>query len=261
MTKINSKYKALIFEELEPRLLFSADGAEALAVDAVEQTIEEQPIIIIEQGEQGQEDQISAERQAVEEAENPVPAEAEVTEQTGNGSSAQESDATVPDDMSAGADTGEPAESEVEGTLTEESSNDATTTIELVIVTGDVEDTEELADTLLPSQNSDTTVEFAVIDGEGDPLSQVTSILQDYENLEVLHFAATLDDGGFGSVDSWLNDVSIADSSEAIGSWGDALAEDGRIVLYGSSSTADDTLLNALGNLTGSDPRSVLASR
>ena len=37
----------MIFEELEPRLLFSADGAEALAADAVVQEIEEQPVIII----------------------------------------------------------------------------------------------------------------------------------------------------------------------------------------------------------------------
>ena len=34
---------------MEPRLLFSADGAEALAAEAVVQTVEELPIIIVEE--------------------------------------------------------------------------------------------------------------------------------------------------------------------------------------------------------------------
>ena len=45
MLKRYSKLQPPIFEELEPRLLFSADIAEALVVDAVEQDFEEQPAI------------------------------------------------------------------------------------------------------------------------------------------------------------------------------------------------------------------------
>ncbi len=47
MSVSRKKHNSLIFEELEPRLLFSADGAEALAAVAVEQEMQEQPVIII----------------------------------------------------------------------------------------------------------------------------------------------------------------------------------------------------------------------
>ncbi|MBT8330269.1 MAG: LEPR-XLL domain-containing protein, partial [Desulfofustis sp.] len=39
--------RTLLFEELEPRLLFSADVAEAAAAEAVAQQVEEPPIVII----------------------------------------------------------------------------------------------------------------------------------------------------------------------------------------------------------------------
>ena len=66
MTKVYSKWKSLIFEELEPRLLFSADGAEALAADVVEQTVEEQPVIIIDSASEVQTETITIDQSAEE---------------------------------------------------------------------------------------------------------------------------------------------------------------------------------------------------
>ena len=71
MTKVYSKWKSLIFEELEPRLLFSADGAEALAAEAVEQTVEEQPVIIVESAAEVPTETISIDQQAEESAAAP----------------------------------------------------------------------------------------------------------------------------------------------------------------------------------------------
>ena len=45
MVKHYSKRQPPIFEELQPRLLFSADIAEALIVDAVEQKFEEKSAV------------------------------------------------------------------------------------------------------------------------------------------------------------------------------------------------------------------------
>ena len=39
------RQNSLLFEELEPRLLFSADAAEALTGMAVEQSVEEEPVV------------------------------------------------------------------------------------------------------------------------------------------------------------------------------------------------------------------------
>ncbi len=45
----------LLFEELEPRLLFSADAAEPLAAEAVQEQIEQAPVIIIAESTETQE--------------------------------------------------------------------------------------------------------------------------------------------------------------------------------------------------------------
>ena len=39
--------RSLLFEELEPRLLFSADVAEPLAAEAVQEQLVEEPVIIV----------------------------------------------------------------------------------------------------------------------------------------------------------------------------------------------------------------------
>ena len=46
MARAKKDQNSPLFEELEPRLLFSADGLDALAAGAVEQDYAEEPVII-----------------------------------------------------------------------------------------------------------------------------------------------------------------------------------------------------------------------
>ena len=47
MARNRSKHQALLFEELEPRLLFSADIAEPVAAEVVQEELQEELVIII----------------------------------------------------------------------------------------------------------------------------------------------------------------------------------------------------------------------
>ncbi|MCP4338030.1 MAG: LEPR-XLL domain-containing protein, partial [Desulfobulbaceae bacterium] len=48
MARAKKNQNALLFEELEPRLLFSADALDALAAGAVEQDYAEEPAVIFD---------------------------------------------------------------------------------------------------------------------------------------------------------------------------------------------------------------------
>ena len=145
MTKCYSKFKSLIFEELEPRLLFSADGAEVLAAEAVEQEVQEQPVIIIQEqfgneadenvaentnSPDSQQDPAGEETNEASEENNPV----EETEDLGEEAREDSSQTTAPQ-----------TEGNLEGQVDEEAENKRS---ELVLVNDDVKDLESLVESI-----------------------------------------------------------------------------------------------------------------
>ena len=143
MARSKSKYKSLLFEELEPRLLFSADGAEVVAAEAVEQTVEEEPVIIVDLESEADEETISVEPTAEEES----PQAADSAEPEENTSNQEETDS--PENTNPSEDTA--IDGEIDQTAAEEST---------IVADNETEATEEILPSELAESDSPTEIIF-----------------------------------------------------------------------------------------------------
>ena len=239
MSRSDRKNNRMVFEELEPRLLFSADGAEALAADAVEQTIEEPPIIIIDQGTPEQADQTVEENPASEVVAEPLSDTNDQEPHDENSSAAPTSDDEQPDTTIAEA---EPEVLPVEQTTDEPQVTQSTveaeesvTTTELVLIDSDVSDSDILINEINKNDSSGRSLHVISLDSDGDAVDQITGLLEDYQNLDAIHLITNGSDGRLDFGKTALDRSSLEQNSDKVSSWGDALKEDGDILLYGSS--------------------------
>ena len=253
MARSKQKNNPLIFEELEPRLLFSADGVEALAADAVEQTLEEQPIIIIEQGTQEQ----AVEPESVQSESADVQPDSGQDETNGGDENTSEQEVTDEQNDEAVVDGGETPASE------NDASSDAVTdsqpevqSSELVLINGDVNDYEQLVTDIEQSDDRTRSIEVVVLDNEKDGIDQVTTLLADYHNLDAIHIITNGDEGQIILGSSLLDTESIQENRDSLTTWSESLDEDGDILFYGSNAAGGsegDLLLTALSETIGCD--------
>ena len=253
MTKIYSKYKSLIFEELEPRLLFSADGAEALAAEVVEQEVQDQPIIIIQQQTGDQRADSEAELTTAEDTQQDSASEG--TEETSQENIKESGVEELEDEdrgdseqsSAAGTDSNAEAQSDTE---------EETQRSELILVNDDVVDHESLVEDIENGEDPNRTLEVIVLDSSQDGFEQVTGILQDHSDLDAIHFVTHGSESFIGVGNDWLNDTTLDENRDAIASWGDALSETGDILFYGCNIAPDSDgqdLLVKISELTGAD--------
>ncbi len=253
MARSKQKNNSLIFEELEPRLLFSADGVEALAADAVEQTLEEQPIIIIEQETQEQ----AVEPESVQSESADVQPDSGQDKTNGGDENTSEQEVTDEQNDEAVVDGGETPASE------NEASSDAVTDFqeevqssELVLINGDVNDYEQLVTDIEQSDDRTRSIEVVILDDEQDGLDQVSTILDESSNLDAIHIITHGSDGSFALGSDWLDNEDLLAGSDTISAWAEALSEDADILLYGCNIAADadgQNLTDTLAELTGAD--------
>ncbi|MBT8445690.1 MAG: DUF4347 domain-containing protein, partial [Gammaproteobacteria bacterium] len=188
--------RPILFEELEPRLLLSADVS-PLVVDAL---IDEQDAAVA-----------LAEQVAAVEA---APAAAAVA-----------SDADV-------------------------------RRLELVFVDTGVEDYQALIDDILANGDDGRVVDVVLLDSGRDGIAQISETLADYRDLDAVHLISHGADGEVALGDGALNFDSLLGNAGAIKAWGDALAVDADLLIYGcdlAASADGRSLVDALGRLTGAD--------
>ncbi|MBT8361895.1 MAG: DUF4347 domain-containing protein, partial [Deltaproteobacteria bacterium] len=288
MTKIYSKYKSLIFEELEPRLLFSADGAEALAADAVEQTIEEPPIIIIVPGDQDQSTEVNSSQESNDtnytsvEATDNTGAEQNLDDQQSSDTTSttaghiEDGTSTADNDISPEiskqeldtADTlGEPQQdkstdistftTENNFTSSEEETETTLYTVskELVLINDSVKDYEKLVDAIVLTDEATRSFEVFLLDNEQDGIDQVSSILSDTRDLDALHIITHGKEGSLALGSDWLETDDLLANKDTVSAWGDSFTENGDILLYGCNIGLDDSnsLTTTLAALTNTD--------
>ncbi|MCP4289117.1 MAG: DUF4347 domain-containing protein, partial [Gammaproteobacteria bacterium] len=237
MKKKTSLPIAPIFEELEPRLLFSADIAEVIAAEpALHQDLEEEPPARVEEVNVVQEENDNS-------ADSPVSIENDTTE---TGSDTEEKNTATTTSETDKQDTAEQVgEIQDEGAIKE-----------LTFINSNVQDYQQLADDLLLANNPDKIMDVAIIDYESDGFDQVSQILNDRSDLSAIHFISHGSEGEVNLGSSWLNSTTLKENNDSISAWGDALIENGDILFYGCNlaETADgQSLVNNLSELTGAD--------
>ncbi len=105
---------------------------------------------------------------------------------------------------------------------------------EIIFVDAGVPDADILINDLLASRDTSSVVVIkltADIDESG--LEQVSAVLQNYNDLESLHFVTHGTDGSVQLGDMWLTTETLGDHTNEVASWSESLADDADILFYG----------------------------
>ena len=264
---------SLILEELEPRLLFSADGAEALAADAAQEQTYEEPVILVEENTahdtiiiEAPEPAAGTEAAASSDiaADQTTPADEPFAESAENENNTPLSDpiASPMEDADQGTT--------LDSTQTDNLTDDDTSLVEggvsatpdarheLILVNDNVRDSEQLVTEI--TGDDETNIEVIILDTQQDGITQVNEIFADRQDLDAVHVITHGRDGYLAVGNDWLNTADLTDNSESISTWGEALGEDGDILLYGCSIAAGDSGANFIQTLAQVTDADVAAS-
>ncbi len=279
MSRIKDHSRTLLFEELEPRLLFSADVAEPLAAEVVQEQLVEAPVIIVEE---------TAEQQEVPAADSDDTA-ADIPAATDTGGRSQSDTFEIGDsddsgneeipsepDTSSAESAADFSEGSVEEAATNEPIGDSTNSIisadegsesldaedassqrnELVFVNDNVRDIDGLVTSIDFPDGVSGNLEVIILDSGRDGIEQVSEILSTRDELDAIHIITHGRDGQLALGSDWLDSDDLQVNSDTLAAWSESLSEDGDILLYGCSIAAGDSgqdFIDSLSRLTGAD--------
>ncbi|WP_131174589.1 DUF4347 domain-containing protein, partial [Phytopseudomonas dryadis] len=121
---------------------------------------------------------------------------------------------------------------------------------EVVFVDAQVQDYQQLLGSLQPG------TEVVVLDSGADGLQQIADYLQGRSGIDAIHLLSHGDVGKLQLAGQWLDSGSLEARSDLLASIGQALTDDGDILLYGCQVGADgagSAFLQALAAATGAD--------
>ena len=127
---------------------------------------------------------------------------------------------------------------------------------QLVIIDTSVENYQQLVDDLLNNRDPSQNFEVALLDASSDGIEQVSSILSQQDHLDVLHLVTHGDSAAFRLGSTWVDSEQLSAFSNQVASWGNAINENGDILLYGcdvAESAEGRQLVDSLASLTGTD--------
>ena len=127
---------------------------------------------------------------------------------------------------------------------------------EIVFIDTRVPDYQVLVDDLLSKNDASRQFEIFVLDPNLDGVEQIGQVLAQRHNISALHIISHGSDGNVALGNGALNFDTLLKQANQIKSWGDALTEDGDMLIYGCdvAATLDgQALLKALSRLTGAD--------
>ncbi len=127
---------------------------------------------------------------------------------------------------------------------------------ELVVIDSAIDGYQNFIDDINNQSDTGRHLEIVVLDSQRDGVEQISSILQQYENLDVLHLIAHGSDGSIKLGSGSLNSDSLQENRLNISLWANSFAESGDILIYGcnlAESEVGKTLVNDLSDLTMAD--------
>ena len=134
-------------------------------------------------------------------------------------------------------------------------------TNELVVVDRGVEGYQQLVDDLITSQSGNRSFEIIYLDTETSGIESLSRqlsdrVIQGMEPYDALHLISHGDDGTIQLGSDRLSGSNLNQFEESIAQWGDALAVDADLLIYGCDVAATDSgidLIDSLASLTGAD--------
>lgn len=212
---------SMIFEELEPRILYSADGATLVQPGSViapaEVRVLEPVVASVSTDIEVDDWQIDAVVAAIQAQSLPV----------------------VPSTLPS-------AQATAAGPVRHE----------LVFVDAGVDDSDELVSNLLRSVDAGRQLDIIFLDASRDGVDQISDALASRTGLDAIHLVSHGADGSVRLGASALDFDTLLSKAARIRGWGQALGEDADILIYGCDVAASQNgrnLIDALGRLTGAD--------
>lgn len=127
---------------------------------------------------------------------------------------------------------------------------------ELVFVDASVPDADKLIQGIQASASASKVIDVVVIQAGEDGLAVITNTLQQRHDLDAVHIISHGDALGLSLGSSRLDAASLNANLGAVSSWGQSLAQEADLMLYGcdlSSSAEGQALVDNLALLTGAD--------
>jgi VCBS repeat-containing protein len=212
----------LVFEDLEPRVLLSADPLAVAIADSFD---------------------------------------AGLTEQAGGEPASLVALMDVPEapcldaglDPTAGVQAPGPLDLDGVASLMDEVDS-AETSVELIFLDPRVEDYQQLIDGL--ADDSSRSFEVVVLDADRDGIEQISGVLASKEGIDAVHIISHGSQAGMQIGGAWLTAENLSSYATEISGWSDSLDADADLLLYGCdlAASADGlTLLEGLAGLSGAD--------
>ena len=128
--------------------------------------------------------------------------------------------------------------------------------VELIIVDGGVEDSDQLLRSIL-EQSPDRTFEIRILDSDQDGIAQITEILSATEiDFDAIHILSHGEDGEVQLGNTTLDSSALSQRADEIASWSSALTEEADLLIYGcnlASTEAGVSFVDRIAGLTGAD--------
>jgi predicted outer membrane repeat protein len=126
---------------------------------------------------------------------------------------------------------------------------------EIIIVDAATPDYQQLLDAI-DTDTPATDYQIFILQSDRDGIEQITEILGGFDDIDALHLLSHGNETGVQLGSGWLDQASLDDYADALGSWSTALTEDADILIYGCNLAAGNSgqqLIGNLAELTGAD--------
>jgi len=127
---------------------------------------------------------------------------------------------------------------------------------EVAFVDTSVTDYEDLVNQLHEQHAANDDFAIILLDSQQDGIEQITRTLEQYEQLDAVHFLSHGSDGAVRLGNTWLNADTLTPYAGMIAGWSDALASDADLLFYSCNLAASPdglALLEGVQALTGAD--------
>ncbi|MFT5697762.1 MAG: hypothetical protein ACI8ZB_000616 [Desulforhopalus sp.] len=133
-----------------------------------------------------------------------------------------------------------------------ETSEDSAEAREIIFINDDIEGVDALSLDLEQKENTD----IFILNSSEDGIIQINAALNGAENIDALHFFTHANSSSVKLGSSWLDTITLNENKDYVASWGNSLTDDGDILFYGcdlTASSAGEALIAEIAELTGAD--------
>jgi hypothetical protein len=104
---------------------------------------------------------------------------------------------------------------------------------EIVFIDASIENYQQFVDDVKNNTDDNRNIEVVVLDRDKSGIEQISSFLQDQQNVDAVHIISHGSDGSVQLGDTTLNADSLQKNSTQIALWANAFTDSGDILFYG----------------------------